>query len=190
MSGSLAVVLALVGIPLVTLLAPWFAWPANALSDLGVAPRTAALFNGTLLVAAALGLPYAWALWRDATGWARASGVLFAPTLLLLGGVGAFPSGSPYHFPAAVGFYLGLTATLVADGLTRHGTATGRASLAFAALHVGQWALWVAGVRVGPGLAVPEFVGAAVLALWVLALSPVAPLAGGGESRTGESDRG
>ena len=177
-AGSLAVAVSLVGIPVVTLVAPGFAWPADALSDLGVTPSTAALFNGTLLFTAALGLPYAWALWNGATGWARLPSLLFAPSLLLLGGVGAFPSGHPLHFPSAVGFYLGLTATLTVDGLVRRGTTTGRTAFLLAALHLGQWWLWVEGVRVGPGLAVPEFVGAAVLSVWVLALSPVAPLRG------------
>lgn len=174
-AGSLAVVVALLGIGLATLLAPGFAWRTDALSDLGVAPRTALVFNGSLLLAAALGLPYAWAVWDAEGGWRRAPAVALAASLVLLGGVGAFPSGHPLHFPAAAGFYLGLTATLAVDGLARRGTATGRSSLALAAVHVGQWAAWVAGVRVGPGLAVPEFVGAVALAAWMLALSPVAP---------------
>lgn len=187
-AGSLAVAFALVAIPAITLLAPWFAWPANALSDLGVAPRTALAFNATLVATALLGLPYAWAVWDAARergrGLLRAPAVVFAASLVALAGVGLFPSGTPLHFPAALGFFVGLTATLAADGVVRRATATGRASIALAAAHVAQWWLWIEGVRIGPGLAVPEYVGAAVLAVWVLALSPVAPLAGGREDRT------
>lgn len=59
--GSLATTLA------ATLLAPWFAWSRNALSDLGAAGEpTAPLFNGGLLVGGVVAAAFAWALWRRA----------------------------------------------------------------------------------------------------------------------------
>ncbi|WP_200778381.1 DUF998 domain-containing protein [Halobaculum gomorrense] len=178
-SGIASTVFALGGVALAVALAPWFSVTANALSDLGVADSAvvAAAFNGGLLLAGMLALPYAWALWvaaGDAAG--RAVAAAFAVAALLMAGVGAFPSGSPLHYPVAVGLYLAITVVLATDGLGRRATAAGRLSGVAAAVHLVQWSLYVEGVRLGPGLAIPELVGAALLAAWVIAGSPVAPV--------------
>ncbi len=170
---------ALGGIALAVALAPWFSVTANALSDLGVADRAAVAtaFNGGLLLGGAVALVYAWTLWAAAgTLWSRVVAVEFGVAALLMGGVGAFPSGTSLHFPVALGFYLVLTLVLATDGAVRRTTTAGRLALAAAGVHVGQWWLWIAGVRLGPGLAIPELVGALLLAAWVVAGSPVAPL--------------
>lgn len=160
-----------------TVVAPEFSWTGDALSDLGVGARTAPLFNGGLLVGGLLALPYAVALGRAARGTiGRAAATGFALAAVAMGLVGAFPTGHPLHLPAAVAFYLLLTATLAVDGASRRDAPTGAASLALAAVHVVVWAAWAAGVRPGPGLAIPEAVGAASLALWVWIASPAAPL--------------
>ena len=180
-SGVVTVVAAFGGIALAVALAPWFSVRANALSELGVADAAAVAwaFNGGLLAAGTAALPYGWALWTTAGDRAgRLVALLFCVAVALMAGVGAFPAGSPLHLPVALGFYLALTLVLVVDGLRRRATAAGRLALAAAALHVGQWWLWVAGVRLGPGLAVPELVGAALLSAWALAGSPVAPWRG------------
>jgi len=57
---------------LATLLAPWFSWTGNALSDLGHPSRaTAPLFNGGMALAGLLALAFAGRLWIDAEGWVR-----------------------------------------------------------------------------------------------------------------------
>lgn len=177
-SGFAAPLVALSAILAATVLSPTFAWSRSALSDLGVAPSTALLFNGGLLAGALLALPYAWLLWasgRDTPGGGvarRTIGPAFALAAVAMGLVGVFVSGHPLHLPVAVLFYLLVTVTLVADGIDRWRTATGRGSLLLAAVHALVWAGWIAGPIPG-GLAVPETVGAAVLAAWVVAPSPV-----------------
>lgn len=200
-AGQAAPAVAFGGILLATVLAPWFSWPGDALSDLGVAATSsvALLFNGALVAGGLLALPYAGALWADAgadtdanggTGTtvdrlaARTVAVLFGLSAVLMALVGVFPIPAELavagtvvepHGPVAVGFYLGLTATLAVDGLRRLRERAGQASLALAVVHVGYWLVWAAGVRPGPGLAIPEAVGAAALTVWVWALSPSRP---------------
>jgi hypothetical membrane protein len=176
-------------IVLATLVAPWFSWPDNALSDLGVAPETALLFNGALIGGGLLALPFAWLLWAelaDASGRLRRAvvglrAVVFTLTSVTLAGIGAFPSDTALHFPVAVGFFLLLTALLVLDGLDRWRARTGRLALAGAAVHVLGWIVWGQEIRPGPGLALPEFVGALALSGWIVFLAPVAPLPVGDE---------
>lgn len=191
-SGVGASALSFGGITLAVALAPWFSLTDNALSDLGVADSAAVAvaFNWGLMLAGLVALPYAWALWTAAgdhvTGrldrlLARAVAVGFALASLLMSAVGVFPSGDPLHFPVAAGFYLLLTAVVGVDGLRRVRTTTGKAAVAGAVGHLGQWWLYVEGVRLGPGLAIPELVGAGLLVAWVVAGSPVAPL---GQSAT------
>ncbi|QLG27537.1 DUF998 domain-containing protein [Halorarum halophilum] len=172
-AAGVGTVLAIVG---ATALAPWFSWSANALSDLGVAGGTAPLFNGALICGGLLALPYAWALHREGDGQSPVPAVTFALAMLSMAGVGAFPAGTPLHFPMALAFYLLLTVTLVADGVRRRQSPTGRAALVAAAVHVLGWAAWLAGVRPGPGLALPELLGALLFVGWAVAGSPVAPI--------------
>jgi hypothetical membrane protein len=84
--------------------------------------------------------------------------------------------GQPLHLPVAVGFYLLATATMIADGLARRQRRTGRAALVTAGFHLLAWGSWFTGVRLGPGLALPELAGAVAFAVWMIALSPAAPL--------------
>ncbi|MFB9824975.1 DUF998 domain-containing protein [Halobaculum roseum] len=178
-SGVASIALALGGIGIAVLAAPWFSWTGNALSDLGVAgdPLVAAAFNGGLLAGGVVALPYAWAVWTTAGDRAgRALAVLFGIVSLLMAGVGAFPSDSALHVPVAIGFFLGLTALLAVDGLRRRDTAVGRTLLVAPVVHLGAWWGWIAVLDLGDGIAIPELVGALLLAAWVLALSPVAPL--------------
>lgn len=185
-SGVASTVLALGGIALAVALAPWFSWTGNALSDLGVAgdPLVAAAFNGGLLAGGVAALPYAWGVWTTAGDRLdRALAALFGVVSLLMAGVGAFPADSALHVPVALGFFLGLTALLAVDGLRRRDTAVGRTLIVAPLVHLGAWWGWIAVLDLGDGIAIPELVGALLLAAWVLALSPVAPLAAAGPSR-------
>ncbi|UIO99306.1 DUF998 domain-containing protein [Halobaculum sp. CBA1158] len=180
-AGVASTVPSLGGIALAVALAPWFAWRANALSDLGVAgdPAVATAFNGGLIVGGIAGVAYAWALWTDAPDRAgRLVAALFAVTTLSMAGVGAFPSDTAAHAPVAVAFFLVLTATLGIDGLRRRETLVGRLLVVSPVVHLGAWWAWLAALDLGDGIAIPELVGALLLAAWVLAWSPVAPLAG------------
>lgn len=173
--GSLAPVVALGAIFLAILVSDSFTWGASALSDLGVDPSTALLFNGGLILGGLLALPYSYALWTAArTRLARATAATVGLAVVLMGLVGVFVSGHPLHFPVALGFYLLVTVALVLDGVDRLSSPVGTLSLALGVAHFVGWVVWVAGLRFGTGLAVPETVGAFVFAAWVLVLSPIA----------------
>lgn len=174
LSGFAAPVVALSAIFVATVVSPTFSWASSALSDLGVTPETALLFNGGLVVGALLALPYTAVLWdADPEPLSRAAAVAFALAAVFMGFVGVFPSGHPFHFPVAVAFYLLVTATMTIDGVARRGTTTGNVALRQAAIHLLVWAGWIYGYVPG-GLAVPEIVGAAMFCVWVLLLSPIA----------------
>ncbi|WP_049985449.1 DUF998 domain-containing protein [Halobellus rufus] len=153
-----------------TLLSPAFTWTDSALSDLGVAadPLVALLFNGGLVVGAAIGLAYALALRPHSSALA----IGYALSVLAMGLVGVFPAGTDPHFPVAIAFFLLATATVTCDGWRRRASATGRASLVLAAAHVVGWTLWSYGVRPGDGFALPELGGVVMFGAWLLALAP------------------
>ena len=173
-SGTLAPAVALGSILLGTLLSPTFSWTGNALSDLGVTPTSALAFNGGLVAGGVLALPLAWVLAADGR---PILGAVFGLTAVSMALVGVFRSGHPLHFPVALGFYLGATATMLVDGigaLRANVRAWGLAAVGLALVHIGSWVAWSAGVRPGSGLAIPEAIGAVLFAVWVwgVALQP------------------
>lgn len=169
-----------------TVVSPSFSWSSSALSDLGEpgAP-TALLFNGGLLAGAALALPYVAAVGRVAEGRLTRLGVaLFGLAAVSMGLVGLFPAGHPYHFPAAVSLYAFLTYGLFcygtgrvlagvsgprpADERSRRGPAKrGLAAIWLGIGHLTSWVAWGTGLRVGPGLAIPEAIGAVLFVAWI-----------------------
>lgn len=172
-SGLLAVAVALGAILASTALSPSFAWATDALSDLGASGApTALLFNGGLIAGGALALPFAHLLWRRAaTRVSRLGAAIFAVGFACLALVGAFPIGTPLHLPVAAGFYLSITygwfvrgTGLALAGRVRRGIG----AIWFGVAHVTSWLVWGAGVRIGPGIAVPETLGALLLAAWVV----------------------
>ena len=181
-SGVVSAVGTPASIVVATLVAPWFSWRADALSDLGVTSGTTALFNGALIGGGALAVPFAWLLWTTSEGSIdRLRAGSFAVTALALGAVGLFPAGHPLHFPVAVTHFLGVSVTLVVDWAARPGTTTGRLAGIAGLGNVAGWLAWGQGL-LPPGLAVPEFLGALLFASWVALLSPVTPL-----TRTGRA---
>lgn len=170
--GAVGSLVALGGVVLATALSPTFSWTASALSDLGVRPPTALVFNGSLAVGGVVAAGYALALRRHS----RLVAACYAVAAASMSLVGVFPSVTALHVPVAVAFFLALTATMAADGVARRDSRSGRLAFLLAVGHVVSWGLWLRGVRLGPGLAVPEFVGAVAFAAWVVALSSSAPL--------------
>jgi len=177
-SGVAAVVVAFAAILGATLLSPTFSWSTSALSDLGVpGTTTAPLFDGGLLLAGLLGLPFVGWCWTRARNRFEAVGAaLLALALVAMALVGVFPlHASDLHLPVAVAFYVLLT-----YGLFVYGTGNalagsvrrGLGTLWLGVFHVSSWLLWAAGVRLGAGLAIPETVGALLFAAWVLATTP------------------
>lgn len=154
-----------------------FGWADGTLSELGVEPGVAWLFNGGLVVGAVLMAPYAVALRTH--GPERASRVRaggFTLAAVSMGGVGVFPVGRPLHDPLAIAFFLASAATLLTDGLDRRRTPSGAVTLGAGLLIPVAWVLWAV-TGLGTGIAVPEYVGLLLFGGWVVALSPICPWA-------------
>ncbi|WP_435115045.1 DUF998 domain-containing protein [Halolamina sp. C58] len=174
LAGPAAVVVTIGGILLATALSPTFSW-AGALSDLGVTPGSAWLFNGSLVVGGLVGAPYAWALWSaaaDPLGHLRAATYLLA--LVAMAGVGLAPAGQPLHLPFAVSFFALAALTAIVDGVARFRLDSGKLALLAGVLAPVAWPAWLLWLG-GRGIAVPEFVGAVLFGVWVVALSPERP---------------
>ena len=195
-SGLAAPVVTFGAILLATLLSPSFSWADSALSDLGRAGAgTAPIFNGGLILGGLLALPYVAevALAADrlstrlATLSTRLGTATFGLAAVSMGLVGVFPSGTAYHAPAAISLYLCVTygLFLYGSGLVRAGTrrpgsergddaALGLVAIWLGVGHVTSWLAWVAGLRVGPGLAIPEAIGAVIFVAWIRLSWPLA----------------
>lgn len=175
-AGGAAVVVAMGGVLAATAVSPTFVWADSALSDMGVTGASAWLFNGALILGGLLALPYAWMLWTaaaDRLSYLRAGTFLVA--VVAMAGVGLFPSGHPLHLPMALGFYLLAMLTLLADGVARIRLGRGKLALLFGLAVPMVWPLWLLWLPFGPGIAVPEFVGALLFSTWVVVLSPERP---------------
>ncbi|MBX0302974.1 DUF998 domain-containing protein [Haloarcula salinisoli] len=182
LAGVAAVCIAAIGIAGAALASPTFAVTGNALSDLGqpgdpvATPVTTLLFDGGLVLAGVVGLPFAVVLWRRSeTRLGQAAVVPFSVALLGMVGVGLFPAGRPLHLPAALTLYLASMVAMAVDGA---GTALagGRRRAAvtssLVAVHVAGWWWWAAsGPVLRPGLAIPELLGAGVFAAWVVLIA-------------------
>lgn len=118
-----------------------------------------------------LGVVYAISRIRDFEGLRRLAAVGLVGAAVALSLVGAFPLGTPVHVPAAVAVFVlaPLVMLLDAVGALRASERTfGVVSIALVGLYAASWALFYLGVRPGPGLAIPEAIGAAIVGLWVI----------------------
>ena len=153
-------------------LSPSFSWTTSALSDLGRpdAP-TASLFNGGLIAGAILALPFVLrALLAADHPLTRIGTASFGFAAVAMGSVGAFPAGHPYHFPAAFSLYALVTYGLFFYGSGRaiaESVRRGLLAIWLGVAHVTSWIAWGIGLRAGPGLAIPEAIGAAFFVGWI-----------------------
>jgi hypothetical membrane protein len=180
---------------LATLIDPKFSWRTRSLSSIGEATNQSlfalgtadqiafVLFNSGLFLSALLGLPFAYVLWVDAKRrFERAGVVLLVVSLLGNMGVGIAYLDGPYaalHFPMALTLFVGIAFTLWAHGSGLVQRTRGRAGLLaiwIANVYVIGWVVWMvleALVFTSDGdtwtyFAVPEFVGAIALGVWVV----------------------
>lgn len=175
LTGPAAVAVALGGILLASLLSPTFSWETSALSDLGVTPSSAWLFNGTLVVGGLIGAPYAWALWSAAVDpLSHLRAVTYLLALVSMAGVGLIPAGRPLHLPLALAFFVLAALTAIVDGVARLRLFSGKLALVTGVVAPAAWPAWMLWLH-GGGIAVPEFVGAVLFGIWVTVLSPERP---------------
>jgi len=170
-TGPVAILVAAIGILAASVLAPWFSWTGNALSDLGArGVATAPLFNGTLIIAGFLGIPFAgWLVRVQRDRIRRAAAVVFGLSMPTLALIGVFALPSPLHGPVALAYFLLFTLAILVDGLgaLRTGEARdGWLSIGLGTAHVAGWIVW--GVSGHEGIALPEAVGTVAVGIWVL----------------------
>lgn len=173
-AGVVAPAIALGAILVAVVLSPTFTWTENALSDLGASQAAnAALFNSGLVLGGVVSLPFAVRITETARNRIEAAGaVVFALTAVALALVGLFPTGTDPHVPAAVAFYVllsfslwtyGVGNALAGDLLIAAGT------VLLGVVNVGAWAVYIVEYApTGLSVALPEIVGAVVLAVWTI----------------------
>lgn len=172
-SGVLGALVGIAAVLVATALSPTFSWTGNAISDLG-APSAAhpQVLNVGLVASGVLAVPFVVVLWQRATHpLERAGGIAYALSLASLALIGVFPIGDPLHTPVSVAFFTLGTVTLLV-----HGTGTilggtvqrGLGSIWLGLASVVSWILWAVGVRLGPGLAIPELIGTVLVVCWLV----------------------
>lgn len=160
------------------LVSPDFRWTRNALSNLGqpghpvATPLTTLLFDGGLVVGGVVGLGFGALLWSADGAVGRAAAPVFVATMVAMAAIGIFPQSQALHTPVAVGFYLLSMVTMAvsgAGGLVDGDRRRARRSFGLLAVHVAVWVGWGAtGPLLRAGLAIPEMLGAVLIAVWVL----------------------
>lgn len=166
---------ALVGIATVlvaTSLSPTFAWQDSAISDLGAANAAhPQVLNVGLVASSLLAVPFVVVLWQRTTHpLERAGAVTYALSLASLAFIGVFPIGDPLHTPVSVAFFTFGTLTLLVHGtgsVLGGAVQRGLGSIWLGLVHVISWILWDVGARLGPGLAIPELIGAVLVVCWL-----------------------
>lgn len=156
---------------LATVLSPTFSWTASALSDLAaVDAATPWLFNGGLVVAGVIALPFGWVLLETARHpFERLGAASFTGSVVGLALVGAFPTGTALHFPAALAYFL-----LFMTAMWLHGSGAAlagdvRRGLLEIWLGIGHLLAWLGWAASGlEGIAIPELVGSAILLAWLV----------------------
>jgi len=193
--GYVAPILSVGSIFLGTVVDPAFNWRSRSLSSIGKATGQSllalgsldqlafTLFNGGLLLAPLLGIPFAYLLWTDAAGRTeRAAIVLMVVTLLSNGGVGVAYLDGPFaslHFLAAMGAFFGTQVTLWVHGsglVLRGASRSGLQAIWLSNVAAIVWVVWMlleAFLFTGDGdtwtyFAVPEFVAALAFGSWVV----------------------
>lgn len=171
-SGILAAVVAFGVIFLTTTMAPWFSWPANALSDLGNPDRWALfwIYNYGLIATGALGAMFVLRSALASENLAHwASSFVMMVTMVDLAMVGVFHAGRDHHGLVSTIFFVSLTYGVMLYGtgdVMERDDRRGLALIWLGIFHVTQWALWDP-LPLGEGVAIPEFVGAIVVVAWM-----------------------
>ncbi|WP_121821556.1 DUF998 domain-containing protein [Halostella salina] len=171
-TGLVAPIVAVGSFMLATLVSPSFTWAGAALSDMGrPGEPTYWLFNGGLVVAGVVGVPFAYALAGAARNAVHRAGVAaFVVAVVCMGLVGVLHLPRAGHGAVAIGHYLFATVTMLVWGAGDLRAGERRRGLATVGLGVGHVAMWVGwGLTLAPAyFAAAEAAGAAMFAGWLL----------------------
>lgn len=172
-AGVVAAVVAFGMIFLTTTMAPWFSWPGDALSDLGHPDNWGLywIYNYGLMITGTLGAIFAIRSALDRGTKAHVAGsALMAVAMVDLALVGYYHAGRGPHVLVSTVFFVTLTygVFLYGTGDVLEGNVyRGLGAIWLGLGHVSWWGLWDL-LDVGDGVAIPEFVGALVVAAWMV----------------------
>jgi hypothetical membrane protein len=189
-AGVLLPAILLIAPLLATLLAPGFKWTDNALSNLGRLPAGDSIslslitnqpeffvFNGGLVAAGLVGLPFGKWLFDEATNHLKRAGAcVFLLSMILLSSIGVFYIPHDLHGLAAIGHFLTAVLSLLiygagmaVDGRLRGGLVTAGCGVAY----VCSWVGW--GFLIAPtypnSIAIPEFISGWFFGGWVFVVA-------------------
>jgi len=116
-SGLLLPIIIFTGIGLAIAVSPWFSWEKNALSDLGIAPNSAILFNGSMILGGVCMFVFSLGLLRETS---QKLGIyLLSMSSLTLIGIGLFPETMILqHFLSSAAFFILIVVSMLVIGLT------------------------------------------------------------------------
>ncbi|WP_254862113.1 DUF998 domain-containing protein [Halovivax gelatinilyticus] len=188
--GLAAPVIALGAIFLSTCIASpeTFTWRNRALSDMGrPGTETFWVFNGGLILAGVIGIPFVHRVWDESTNRLERVGAgMLGVSLAGMIGVGLFflehttyYLSTDLHGPAALTTFAAAPIAAIGYGLGAYRAGTTHlavASLAAGTLQLASWIVWGAYVHLLAStsttwFAVPEFVAAGCLGAWVVVLA-------------------
>lgn len=177
--GVAAVALTFAAIGLAIALSPAFALTENALSNLGDAGdlagtgTTELVFNGGLILGGILGVGFGLGLALLADGLLeRIGAAVFAVAMASMAGVGLIPQDQSYHFQVASGLYVLFSVGVLCYGAGEVRGGDRQCGLFSISVGVANLAVWTGWILTGglarPGLAIPELLGALLIAVWTI----------------------
>lgn len=173
-----------------------FTWSSHALSDMGwPQAETFWTFNGGLVLAGLLGLPFGWRLWITSRNRLERAGVIALGVALAgLIGVGVFFLGHTdyyldvgLHFHAAVTLFVAAPVAQLVYGsgqFVAGDRGRGRLSVGFAVAQFAGWLVWQSySTWLAPDpwawFALPELWAAALVTVWIVLLTRWVPQTNG-----------
>jgi hypothetical membrane protein len=155
----------------------WFSWTGNALSDLGVHEKSAALFNSGLIIGGILDTIFAFGVIHFYQNQTIGRGGAFFLLLagIFLASIGIFPETAPnnIHYIVSVAFFAAFPMSLLIQSVALLSTPMyrklGAFTLVMAIIAVIPWAIWTP-LKPYRGVAIPELISALAAATWSIGM--------------------
>lgn len=169
--GLVAPVFSLVFVFLSTVISSGFSWTNNYLSDIGggkFGPISQDLFNYTLIIGGILLILFTIFLIINVRG----KGALFASSFIILIAsisftlIGIFTEGSPLHYYVSMGFFLLMPVGIIVASLYYY--KKNNIFMAFSIFLALISILVILELPLGMGKAIPEYVEATLLSIWII----------------------
>ncbi|MGB9815011.1 MAG: DUF998 domain-containing protein [Thermoplasmata archaeon] len=170
--GILAPVYSLMLVFISAEISPGFSWVNNYLSDIGggrFGPLPQELFNLALITGGLLLILFSIVLIMNNRGKIILSissiVIMLASISFML--IGVFTEGSPLHYPVSMGFFLLMPVAIIIASVHYYGK--NNAFMAFSIFMAVISILVIMELPLGMGKAIPEYVEALLLSIWIIA---------------------